>query len=155
MVWPPAQKVQARAMTIRDHQKERGRSAKSTDDRCLTTDHYLSLFASLVLCRSCRSGWSRGVDLCDGSIGSYEGLCRDAPDVAFGDFVHAIELPEQLTPVAIAGLSRGKRVGEALVIRESAQQVSTGSRFVHCEFGVGHIRCLQLVDLFVDRCGHF
>ncbi len=65
-----------------------------------------------------------------------------------------IQLQEKLAPVAVAGLVLRQRIGQSLVVGQSAQQVGARARFVHLQLGVSHFGGLQLVNLFVNGIAH-
>ena len=90
------------------------------------------------------------LDSCAGAVAVDEDLVGDAADVRFVDGVDLVQLAEELSPVAVAGLVFGQLMGEAFVVGEAAQQVGAGAGLEACELFVGDVFGLQAVELFVD-----
>ena len=105
------------------------------------------------LCGGFLLGWDE-LDARAGAVAVGEDLVGDAANVGFGDGVDLVELAEELTPVAEAGLVLGELVGEAFVVGEAAQEVGAGAGLEAREFFVGDVFVLEAVEFFVDGGAH-
>ena len=114
-------------------------------------DRLITFCTSRALRRGCRV---RGVNFGAGPVGGDKNLIGYAANVGLGYFVDFIELKEKLSPVTETGLILGKRVGQALIVSQSAQQVSAGAGFVHLELVISYVGGPQLVDFLVDSIAH-
>ena len=95
-----------------------------------------------------------GVDFGAGAVGIYKHFVGYTADVGFGDLVDFVELEEELTPIAVAGLVLGQRVGESLVVGQAAEEIGAGAGLVHRELRIGDVGGFELVNFFPNSVAH-
>src|ERR1019366_1767953 len=139
------------AASVQDDKREsswRGRSAQD-DKKGWSSLARSLLFRSFAWCRLATRRLS--LDDANRAVGIGENLVRDSPDVGLGDLVHAIEIAEQLAPIAVARLVGRKLLRQTLVTGEPAKQGGLGARRKHPQIFGGNILGLQLDELLVHR----
>src|ERR1035441_9914393 len=128
------------------HSNARGRSAQH--DKWGQSSHARSLlFRSFAGRRTRLAARRLGLNDADRAVRLRENLVRNPPDVGLGDLIHAVEIAEQLSPIAVARLIGCKLLRQPLVTGEPTNQVGLGTRLKHLQLVVDNILRLQLVDL--------
>src|SRR5438270_9304799 len=85
-----------------------------------------------------------------GAIGRCEGTVRHAAYVLLRDFLQAIDVVEQLPPVAISRLINSELRRQSAILAQAANQVGLGPRLHHLQFGVTYVLRLDAIDLFLE-----
>jgi len=88
-----------------------------------------------------------------GAIAGHKHLVRHAPNIRLAHLVHLVQLLEKFAPVAIARLYCASELASPW-LSASPRSRSRAPGLVHLQLIVGHIRRLQLVNLFMDRVAH-
>src|SRR5664279_4614 len=97
------------------------------------------LFRSFACSRSRMATRRLRLDDADGAVRLGENLGRHSPDVGLGDPVHAVEIAEQLAPIAVTRLIGRQLLRQPLVAGEPANQVGFGTRLEHLQLFVGNV----------------
>src|ERR1035441_22790 len=108
----------------------RGRSAQE-DKGGWSLRRYSLLFRSFAGRRTRLAARRLGLNDADDAVGLGECLVRNPPDVGLGHLVHAVEIAEQLAPIAVTRLVGCKLLRQPLVAGQPANQVGLGACLKH------------------------